>query len=122
MKNEIEDRRVLVVEDEALVAMLIEFTLLEMGASVIGPITDLPGAVKAAQTATFDVAILDIDLNGEDSYPAADIIRSRQLPFIFHTGHGDSTALASSYPGIPVLQKPSEPAEVVRILASLMRG
>lgn len=113
-------RRVLLVEDEALVAMDLQRTLEAVGALVIGPIATLPKAEAASQTETLDAAVLDIDLRGRDVFPAADRLADRGIPFLFHTGHGRRYDLAGRYPGVLVVKKPADPDHLVRVLASLL--
>lgn len=98
-------KRVLVVEDEVLVAMLIEDMLLDLGCEIAAVSTSLDDAVDQARTASFDFAVLDVNLNGRQSFPVADVIRGRGLPYLFATGYG-AKILASSHLDVPVLQKP----------------
>ena len=98
-------KRVLVVEDEVLVAMLIEEMLVDLGCEIAALSTSLDDAVERARTASFDFAVLDVNLNGHQSFPVADVIRSRGLPFVFATGYG-SKILAPAHLDVPVLQKP----------------
>ncbi len=98
-------RRALIVEDEVLVAMLIEEMLVELGYEIAGLSTHLDQAVTLACTAPFDVALLDINLNGRQSFPVADAVRARGLPFLFATGYG-SRIVPEPYRTAPILQKP----------------
>ncbi len=77
--------RVLLVEDEGLVALLIEEMLADLGHEVIGPFARLNKAMEAAQREQFDIAILDVNLDGEDTYDMADALAARNIPFIFST-------------------------------------
>ena len=97
--------RVLVVEDEMMVAMLIEDMLDELGCSVVGPCAHIDEALKAARELEFDAALLDFNLNGKNTYPVAWTLRERNIPFLFATGYG-SSILNSNFMGIPLLQKP----------------
>ena len=98
-------RRVLVVEDEVLVGMLIEAMLQSLGYELAALSTHLDEALVLARTASFDFAVLDINLNGKQSFPVADVIRMRGLPFVFATGYG-SRILGEPYTDAPILQKP----------------
>jgi CheY-like chemotaxis protein len=98
-------RRVLVVEDEVLVGMLIEDMLRDLGYEIAGLSTHLDEAVRLARTAAFDVALLDINLNGRQSFPVADAVRARGLPFLFATGYGNRI-VPEPYRDAPILQKP----------------
>ena len=100
-------RRVLLVEDELMLALDVEIALTEEGAEVIGPIDDLAvGLALLDREPVLDAAVLDIDLHGEDVFPLAERLRARGVPFLFHTGHGDRTALARHFAGVPVCTKP----------------
>ncbi len=98
-------RRVLVVEDEMLVAFLIEDYLTELGHFVVGPVSRLEQAMLAAQSESFDCAILDINLSGKQSFPVAQLLAARGIPFIFASGYGRA-GLTPEFSERPVLQKP----------------
>lgn len=98
-------KRVFVVEDEMLVAMNIEDILLDLGATVVGPAMRLDTALELAATADFDVAMLDVNIHGGRSYPVAEVLRTRGLPFIFATGYGH-TDDDGSFGSVPTLAKP----------------
>jgi DNA-binding response OmpR family regulator len=82
-------KRVLIVEDEMLVALLIEDFLTEMGCSTLGPCGSVAKALVAARTETFDLAVLDVNLAGEKVYPVAEVLLQRHIPFLFLSGYGD---------------------------------
>jgi CheY-like chemotaxis protein len=82
-------KRVLIVEDEYLVAMLIEDVLEECGCSVLGPFGTVDAALEAARTETFDLAVLDVNLRGIKVYPVAELLAERHIPFLFLSGYGD---------------------------------
>ena len=111
-------RRVLVVEDEVLVGMLLEEMLSELGYEVVALSTHLDEALTLARNARFDIALLDINLNGRQSFPVADAIRARGLPFLFATGYG-SRILTAPYMDTPILQKPFSLDELKRALERL---
>jgi CheY-like chemotaxis protein len=111
-------RRALVVEDEVLVAMLVEEMLERLGYEVAAISSHLDEALQFARTASFDFAVLDINLNGKQSFPVADTLRGRGLPFVFATGYGDQV-LGSAYTGVPILQKPYSLADFRDTLAKL---
>ncbi|WP_239025330.1 response regulator [Rhodoligotrophos defluvii] len=113
--------RVLVVEDEAMVAMLIEDMLLEAGCDNIEVCNRLGQAIRLLEGADFDLVILDLNLEGELTYPVADILMERGTPFVFATGYGTSM-LEGRYAAIPTLQKPFRPEDVERILNDLCGG
>lgn len=109
-------RRALVVEDEVLVGMLLEEMLHELGYELAALSTHIDEALALARTATFDVALLDINLNGRQSFPVADAIRARGLPFLFATGYG-SRILEAAWRDVPILQKPFSLDELRAALA-----
>lgn len=109
-------RRALVVEDEMLVAMLLEEMLVELGFELAALSTHLEEALQLARTAAFDIALLDINLNGRQSFPVADEIRARGLPFLFATGYG-SRIVGAPYRDVPILQKPFSLDELRAALA-----
>ena len=80
--------RVLVVEDENLIALLLEDMLAELGHTVIGPVARVKKALDMIQREEIDLAILDVNINGEETYPIADVLAARDVPFFFSTGYG----------------------------------
>ncbi|MDP2375869.1 response regulator [Reyranella sp.] len=109
-------RRVLVVEDEVIVGMLVEDMLQELGYEVVALSTHLDQAIELALSSNIDFAVLDLNLNGQLSYAVADVLRRRGLPFIFATGYG-AKVLVPPYAGTPTLQKPFHLDDLRRILA-----
>jgi PAS domain S-box-containing protein len=97
--------RVLLVEDEALIGMMMKNMLTELGLSVVGPYARMAEALTAARNGTFDAAILDVNLDGELAYPIADILIDRKLPFAFITGY-DTQSIDERFAQIPTIQKP----------------
>ena len=110
--------RVLVVEDEMMVSMLIEDMLTELGCLVIGPASRLDEAIELAKTAEIDCAVLDVNLGGQPIFPLADLLRERGAPFAFATGYGDA-GLRDADRGSPVLQKPFREGDLARVLTEL---
>lgn len=110
--------RVLVIEDEALVAMFVEDTLTEMGHEVGAIASRLEVALEVARTGTFDLAIIDVNLGGQPSYPIADVLKERGIPFVFATGYG-SSGLDPKFAGTPVLTKPFAMAHLQKILTQV---
>jgi PAS domain S-box-containing protein len=98
---------VMLVEDEALVAMAVIESLTGLGFLVIGPFSRVPDACRALQDSQIDAAILDINLNGEMVYSLAEILTARNIPFVFATGYG-AESIERRFRHIPVLQKPIE--------------
>jgi CheY-like chemotaxis protein len=94
-----------VVEDEAVVAMALEDMLLHLGCVVVGPALRLKAALALAAVEPLDGAVLDINLGDERSFPVAEMLRSRSIPFLFATGYGD-LGLEPPFANAPVLAKP----------------
>lgn len=111
-------RRVLLVEDESLVAMLAEDMLLDLGCEVAVAMR-LGKALDLARSEAFDLAVLDVNLGDARSYPVADLLFERDTPFMFATGYGQR-GLEASYRGVPVLQKPYQVEPLEHLLVRLM--
>jgi len=114
-------RRVLVVEDEALVAVLIEEALTSAGAAIIGPFAAVAPSLAAIAAEPPEVAILDLNLAGESSLPVAAELVARGVPIIFASGYG-AAGLPPKYRERPMLAKPYDPAELLLALVSLLEG
>jgi CheY-like chemotaxis protein len=97
--------RVLLVEDEAMIAMLVEDMLEDLGHDLAAVATRLEEALALTRSEVFDVAILDLNLGGVLTYPVADVLRDKGVPFIFATGYG-SGGLKEAYADLPTLHKP----------------
>ena len=110
--------RVLVVEDEMMVSMLIEDMLTDLGCIVVGPAARLDEAIALAESEQIDCAVLDVNLGGQPIFPLADILRAKGAPFAFATGYGDA-GLRDVDKGSPVLQKPFRESDLARILGDL---
>ncbi|UGB39484.1 response regulator [Frateuria soli] len=110
--------RILLVEDEMLVAMLLEDMLSEAGHTIVGPMARIDQAVEAARTKAIDLAILDVNLGGEEVYPVAEALAAREIPFAFATGYG-AQGLREPWQARPTLQKPFHRADLFRMVAEL---
>src|SRR6266852_1632765 len=97
--------RVLLVEDEILVAMMMRDILTELGFSVIGPFSRVAEAMVAAVHDDIDAGIIDINLGGEFIYPVADVLVARRIPFVFVTGYGVES-IDGRFGSVPVIKKP----------------
>ena len=116
----LDDRKILVVEDEALLALDLSMTLEGEGAWVAGPFATVDTALPAC-AARIDAAILDVDLCGSTSFPVADALCSAGVPFVFHTGRSDLAALRARYgEDVPIIVKPARASEVLNVLESLL--
>ena len=114
------DRRILVVEDELLIAVLIEEFLQAHGCIVVGPASKLEVALRLADDEALDGAILDVTIRGGKVYPVADRLRARGIPFVLASGYGD-WALPEGYRNLPRLTKPFTLLELEESVALLCR-
>lgn len=112
--------KVLLVEDEMLIAMHVEDMLVELGFEVVGPAMRLQAALEIAREGSFDLAVLDVNLASERSFPVADVLRERGIPFIFATGYG-SLGLTDEYETIITLQKPLEARQLKHAIATVQK-
>ena len=103
--DDLQGLRVLVVEDEAAISLLLEDMLLDFGCEVIGPAARLAAALDTVNREQVDLAILDVNVAGEPIYPVAEALVQRSVPFVFSTGYG-SAGIKDAYRDRPVLQKP----------------
>jgi ActR/RegA family two-component response regulator len=109
-------RRLLIVEDEYMIATDLARALQDRGADVIGPAASIEHALQLLDAEhRIDGAVLDINLRGERAYPVADALRSRGVRFVFATGY-DAWAIPEAYAGVPRLEKPVS----VRMLMALL--
>ena len=97
--------QILVVEDEPVIGMLIEDMLIEIGYKNIRTVISVDNALSYLRISRPYFAILDVDLNGEQSYPAAALLRSLKIPFVFVSGY-DATTLDAAFADVHILQKP----------------
>jgi CheY-like chemotaxis protein len=111
--------RLLIVEDEYLIRLLLEDMLIEFGCSIAAVASNLEDGKKAAETSEIDLAILDVNIDGQQVFPIADILRGRKLPFIFITGYG-ARGLPDHYRDTPTLQKPFQMHDLKATLARVL--
>jgi CheY-like chemotaxis protein len=112
--------RVLVVEDESLVAMMLADMLEEIGCTVVGPVATCARALRLLdEDQTLDLALLDVNLGGETAYGVADALSRRKVPFIFVSGYG-AAGLDQGYAGAPILAKPFQPATLARAIGEVL--
>ena len=111
--------RVLVVEDEYLIRMLLEDMLEELGYALVAAVGTISEAREIATNGEFNAAILDVNLDGQEIYPIAEILAKRGVPFVFVTGYGERS-LPEPYRGRPALQKPFQAEQLKRTLADLI--
>lgn len=100
--------RVLVVEDEFLLADLICETLSDNGAEIVGPVGTLEEALATIESEAFDIAVLDVNLRGRSVYPLAAALHKRDTPFLFVSGYKNLNDLQAHFPDAPTLEKPTD--------------
>ena len=113
-------RRVLLVEDEALVALDLEMTLQSAGATVVGPFLRLADAMRAVRSTSVDLAVLDLMMGRDDGTPLADILHEMGVAVVFHTGHAAVGGVTTRYPGAGHCPKPCSPATIIRTLGETL--
>jgi DNA-binding NtrC family response regulator len=111
--------RILVVEDEYLIRMLLEDMLTDLGHTVAAAVGTIAEAKELANEGDFNCAVLDVNLDGEEVFPVADILIKRGMPFVFVTGYGEGS-LPDAYRACPALQKPFQAERLEQTLASLL--
>ncbi|MCI0467175.1 MAG: response regulator [Beijerinckiaceae bacterium] len=116
----LQGRGVLIVEDDSMVAMILEDMLQELGCHVVGIASRVDTALMCIKAENFDIAVLDVNLEGEASYPAADLLILLHLPFLFATGYG-AQAIPEKYCQHTVLQKPFRKQEFEDALLRALR-
>lgn len=107
--------RILVVEDEPLIALEIEDVLLRLGCEVVGPVAHSAQALELVRTATPDGALLDVTIKDGFVYPVAVELRKRKVPVIFSTGYASET-LPSAFRTLPLLRKPFNARQLETII------
>ena len=112
-------RRILVVEDELLVAMTLEETLGSERCVIVGPFSRVEAGLKAAREEPLDAGVLDINLAGARVDPIASALAERNIPFVFTTGY-DRSMLPAGHADRPALMKPFTPARLIEALAILL--
>jgi len=110
--------RVLVVEDESLIAMLVEDGLETLGYEVVGPVGTVDAALRIVEKTPFDLALLDINLGGKQSFPIAEALESRGIPYVFLTGY-DRSSLPLAFQHRFGLQKPFRMSALQQALEKL---
>jgi len=116
-EDERSPRRVLVVEDEAIIAMYVEDVISTFGYSVAGVVTNVAEALAFIEKHAIDAAVLDINLKGSLVFPFADALLRRGIPFVFASSYGEG-GIPARYRVGPVVQKPFAPSELHRALAA----
>jgi CheY-like chemotaxis protein len=110
--------KILIVEDEALIAMMVEDILEELGHEVVGTANGVKRGVDLASALDIDLAVLDINLGRETSFPIADVLNQRRIPFFFATGYG-LAGLEEPYLGTLTIKKPFGRDDLANAIAQL---
>ncbi|MFL5281472.1 MAG: response regulator [Rhodopila sp.] len=113
-------KRLLLVEDEALIALFTEETLTDAGYEVVGPAHRLEAALDLAAREALDGAVLDVNLEGVAVWPAAALLRERGVPFIFLTGFGACLAAPANLQDVPCVGKPFKEQVLLDTLAGVV--
>jgi len=111
-------KRILIVEDDALIAMLLEDMLMDLGHEIVGTAARVPQALDMVESLQFDAAILDLSLAGQNSFPVADALRLKAIPHMFATGYG-AGGIDAAYADRQTLKKPYQIEDLEKALAAL---
>ena len=111
---------VFLVEDEVMIRMMVADMLEELGYSVAAEAGEIAEAIRLAESTEFDIAILDVNVNGKVISPVAEVIQKRDRPFIFATGYG-AQGLPEEFRDRPTLQKPFQMDTLARVLANTLK-
>ena len=122
MTNMTKPPQILIVEDEILIAMDLEDMVAEMGGTAVASAHNIQTAIKLAESIEADAAILDVDVAGQLVFPVADILQARDVPIIFHTGHGLKEDLMDYYGCAEVFSKPSDDAALRHAMTRMISG
>ncbi len=117
----IKGKYILIVEDEAMIALIIEQEILDAGANVVGPAFDLESALDLADM-QLDAAVLDINLGGKTVFPAARRLAERGVPFVFASANCHELATNAEFSAYPAMTKPVSMGRLIDALAALIRS
>jgi DNA-binding NarL/FixJ family response regulator len=120
MTRGLADKRVLIVEDEYIVALNIATEVAARGAVIVGPVGTVDGALEALKSTHVDGAILDINLRGRKSFPIAEALADRHIPFVFATGYQISHDIPARYANAARFEKPTPPGVICCALEAAM--
>lgn len=114
-------QRVLIIEDESMITMFLEDVLADLGYRVAGIASRYSDALAKVKELAFDVAVLDVNLDGECSFPIAEALLERGKPFLFSTGYGEMI-IPPALRSAPTLQKPFEQRDLARALRAALKA
>lgn len=115
---QLKGQRILVVEDDPMISLDLEHTLLEAGAEIAGWASTVSRALELANSPGLTAAIVDLRLQSESARPVAVLLGERSVPFVFYSGQADVEA-ARDWPEVPLLTKPASPDAIVAAMAAL---
>ena len=116
--NSLSALRILVVEDELLIALALEDILLSFDCQVIGPFSQVDEALTAARTEQFDGALLDVNVRGKLVYPVAEELMARSVPIVFCSGYSDTSIMPQKFRDVPQIAKPYDETVLHRAMES----
>ena len=114
-------RSILLVEDEVMIRMMVADMLEELGYRIAAEAGDIDEAVRLVQVTDFDIAILDVNVNGKIITPVAEAVMLRDLPFVFATGYG-AQGLPEKFRDRPTIQKPFQIETLARTIETVLKG
>jgi DNA-binding response OmpR family regulator len=112
---------IFLVEDEVMIRMMVADMLVELGYSIAAEAGEIEDAIRLARTTPFDIAILDVNVNGKMISPVAEVIEARNRPFIFATGYG-AQGLPEEFRDRPALQKPFQMETLATMIERTLKG
>ena len=112
---------VFLVEDEAMIRMMVADMLEELGYRIAAETGEINEAIRLAETTEFDIAILDVNVNGKVISPVAALIKARNRPFIFATGYG-TQGVPEDFRDRPALQKPFQIETLAEVIANTLKS
>lgn len=116
----LQDKNILIVEDQLLIAMDVEQALADYGLSQVRSVSSVYEALQAIRTDQPDCALLDFNLGDETSADIARALREREIPFLFATGYADRSMIPTEFRDVPVVRKPYAPATLIREMEKLL--
>ena len=112
---------VLLVEDEVMIRMMVADMLEELGYTIVAEAGDIDEGIRLVQSTDFDIAILDVNVNGKVITPVAEAVQMRGLPLVFATGYG-AQGLPEKFRDRPTLQKPFQIETLARTIEAVLKG